>query len=405
MSILIELNQFGKPGVGREKFAVALNQAIGSNVTSHPVHGWLASANVTRPTLVFDLGVVESRMRWLAETSKAFSVTPLLAVKSCTDRDFLCLAQQHLGGYDVSNLNEYSLLPDDLRGKLVSVTSPVITDRMEDFRSKGNKLVVTLDSPAQLARHLAQQDPCEYLLRVQGSSLLGASKPHDPAYYPVTRFGFTVSEIGQLLQTPAIKGKKPIGFHVHHGSEVNRKSTYNTLLEGLGKLGALLDMPAACINLGGGWHHLSRQDIREVLDSARKRFPEPCSILFEPGRWYAEPAGYAVGTVVNLSRAGDIVRCTLDLSGKSHLHWSSPSLLHFFEPHHDKGCVVQFFGPSCYESDFIGKYYVPYSGDVIPDAGLEIGSQVVFGKVSTYSMEWNTSFNGIPVADTVWVRL
>jgi diaminopimelate decarboxylase len=80
-------------------------------------------------------------------------------------------------------------------------------------------------------------------------------------------------------------------------------------------------------------------------------------------------------------------------------------LLHIFEPSHDKGCVVQFFGPSCYESDFIGKYYMPYCSDVIVDAGLSCGKQVVFGNVSTYSMEWNTSFNGIPVADVDWISL
>lgn len=405
MAILIELEQFGKPKVGKEKFAVALQRARTNRLSSHPVRNWIETAGITRPTLVFDSKTIESRMRWLAEMSSSFSVTPLLAVKSCTDPEFLELAHLYLDGFDVSNLAEYSLLGAELQGKLVSVTSPAMTGSLDCFRSKGNDLIVALDSQSQLELHLGQERPCDYLLRIQGSSLLEGSKPADAAYYPVTRFGFTVNEVKRLLQDPKVQKRQPLGFHVHHGSEVNRLSTYQTIVNGLAKLAALLNEPVRYINLGGGWHHLSKQDISDVLDSARSLFPEPCSIVIEPGRWYAEPAGYAVGTIVNLSRAGDIVRCTLDLSGKSHLHWSSPRLLHLFEPHHDKGCVVQFFGPSCYESDFIGKYYVPYFADVVADAGLSCGKQVVFGNISTYSVEWNTSFNGIPVADVEWMSL
>ena len=34
------------------------------------------------------------------------------------------------GGYDVSNLNEYSGLPENLQGSLTSVTSPALTDNL-----------------------------------------------------------------------------------------------------------------------------------------------------------------------------------------------------------------------------------------------------------------------------------
>ena len=100
--------------------------------------------------------------------------------------------------------------------------------------------------------------------------------------------------------------------------------------------------------------------------------------MLEPGRWYAQAAGFAVGSIVNISRAGDVIRCTLDLSAKSHLRWSHPKLLHLFEPQYDRKCVVQFYGPSCYESDLIGKYYLPYATDVLKDSGLSYGKRVVF---------------------------
>lgn len=405
MTILIELEQFRKPGLGKSRFNSALERARSKNIPLHPIHSWVRSAGISKPTLVYDLNIIKDRMRWLAELSSSFSALPLVAVKSCTDASFLELAHQNLNGFDVSNFAEYSVLPSDLQGKLVSVTSPALPADLDIFSGKGNDLIVSLDSQAQLDRHLSLEHPCEYLLRIQGSSLLEEAGTSDPAYYPVTRFGFSVDEVIKLLQAPRMKNALPVGFHVHHGSEANQLSTYRTLINGLSKLSDLLDRPLKYINLGGGWHCLTPQDFSSILGGARKHFPEPCSILLEPGRWYAQTAGYAIGTIVNLSQAGEVVRCTLDLSAKSHIRWSNPRMLHLFEPHQERGCVVQFFGPSCYESDLIGKYYLPYSTDVIKEANLEYGNQVIFGNVSTYSREWNVSFNGVPMAEIEWVRL
>jgi len=403
MAILIDLGAFKQPATGEARFAAALQQAIKRDVSAHPVINWVESTEINKPTLVYDMNIIRERMRWLASLSQSFSVTPLLAVKSCTDSAYLQVANNYLGGFDVSNLTEYLALPADLHGRLVSVTSPAVLENQDSYRSKWNGLIITVDSQLQLDRHLAQAQPCEYLLRVQGSSLLKDARPADPAYYPVTRFGFTADEVVRLLKAPWMQNNLPVGFQVHHGSETNQSSTYKTIINGLVRLSGLLEGVLKYINLGGGWHCLNQQEFSDVLTSARKRFPEPCSILLEPGRWYSQAAGFAIGSIVNISRAGEVIRCTLDLSAKSHLRWSHPRLLHMFEPQHDRKCVVQFYGPSCYESDLIGKYYLPYSTDALKDSGLSYGKQVVFSNVSTYSREWNTSFNGVPLADVEWI--
>ena len=403
MAILIDLGAFTKPAQGEARFAAALQQAKERGATAHPVLNWMETAGINKPTLAFDMNVIRERMRWLASLANSFSVTPLLAVKSCTDSAFLQMANNCLGGFDVSNSTEYSALPVDLQGRLVSVTSPAVIENQDSYRSKGNDLIITLDSQLQLDQHLSQPQPCDYMLRIQGSSLLKDATPADPAYYPVTRFGFSVDEAARLLKAPWMKNNLPVGFQVHHGSEANQPSTYKTIICGLAKLAGLLASPPRFINLGGGWHCLNQQKFSDILGDARKLFPEPCSILLEPGRWYAQNAGFAVGRIVNISRAGEVVRCTLDLSAKSHLRWSHPKLLHRFEPDHDKKCVVQFYGPSCYESDLIGKYYLPYSTDALKDSGLAYGKKIAFSNVSTYSGEWNTSFNGVPLAEVAWI--
>ena len=405
MKILLQSEQFGKPGEGRDRFVTALQDTKNRNIASHPIYDWIRSEGLDRPALIFDITAIENRMRWLSEAGRNFRVSPLFAVKSCTDTRVLDLAHRYLSGFDISNLEEYSLLPNQLQGRLVSLTSPALTDARNEFRSKGNELLVTVDSQSQLDRHLSQDEPGDYVLRVQGPELLGEVRPLDPAYYPVSRFGFSLEEVKRLLAAPWMKNTLPVGFHVHHGSEVNRLSTYTAITDELKKLAGALNRPLKYLNLGGGWHSLEKHEICDAMKHARALFPEPCNVVFEPGRWFSTNAGYAVGTIVNFSRSGDIVRCTLDLSGKSHLHWSTPRLLHFFDPSCEKGAVVQFYGPSCYESDFIGKYIVPYATDVIRDAGLVCGNQVVFGNISTYSVEWNTSFNGIPKVSVEWICL
>jgi diaminopimelate decarboxylase len=404
MSTLIELDPFSKPEAGRSRFAAVLQRARAQNARMHPVFEWADRTAISGPTLVFDLQAIGERMRWLGDAACAHAITPLLAVKSCTQEPFLEQAQRYLGGYDVSNLNEYAVLPEDLQGKLVSLTTPLLNDDLESFATRGNDLLVTLDSPAQIDQFFARPRGCSYVLRVRGPELLRGAVPADPAFYPVTRFGLSTDELRDLLQDPRVQANPPAGFHVHHGSEVNRRSTFGLMAARLADLARVLGIPLRCINIGGGWHRLAQPEVAAVLADVRRLFPHPCRVLMEPGRWYTGRDGYAIGRVANLSRDGEILRCTLDLSARSHLHWSNPRLLHFTEPHHEQGCIVQFYGASCYESDLIGRYYLPCSGDVLADTGLVPGAQVIFGNVSTYSAEWNTSFNGIPAAAVEWIR-
>ncbi len=63
---------------------------------------------------------------------------------------------------------------------------------------------------------------------------------------------------------------------------------------------------------------------------------------------------------------------------------------------------MQFFGASCHEQDMIGKFMLPYDSDFFSESGLATGERVVFSNVSTYSVAWNTSFNGIPEAEIAW---
>jgi len=400
--MLAEVPQFRDLVEGKNHLAAILNEVKAGKYTHRTILDWLNSNRICGPALVFDIELIDQRMQWLSLLAEPLSLTPLVAVKSCPDPEYLGLGNKHLGGFDVSNQAEYSCLPDNLQGKLVSLTAPDLNTDFGSFICKGNSAVIVLDSLTQLNHYFSQLPPIPYMLRIQGSDLMKEVDPPDPAYFPATRFGFTIEEATQLLQHPGLRAKPPEGFHVHHGSERNQASTYRSIIDGLSHLAAQLPIELKRINLGGGWHSMNNEDINEVLREARNVFPLPCSILLEPGRWYAENAGFAVGDIVNQTQAGGTVKYTVNLSGRCHLHWSNVKLIHSIEPNSTKVCEAQFFGPSCYEADQVGKFLLPYRNDFFRESGLSPGRRVIFSGISTYSAAWNTSFNGIPRAEVLW---
>ena len=369
-----------------------------------PVLDWLDDCERTSPLLTFDMERIERRMQWLSETTASLSIAPLFAVKSCPSPEILRAAHKYLKGFDVSNEVEYASLPEELDGRLVSVTSPALTADPDRLSARGNATVIVLDSLWQLDRYIRQRATIPYLLRIQGSDLLRHREPPDPAFYEHARFGLTLREVLEVFSQLRIRRNPPAGFHVHHGSEINRTSTYRAIIDALGALSSDISFEPRCVNLGGGWHSIQDGELGTVLEHARLVFPEPCAILLEPGRWYAEEAGFALGTIVNEVRAGDKVNYVVNLSKRCHLNWSQPRLVYPLAAGLRRMREVRFFGPSCDEYDLIGTFLLPYRDDFFAESGLTPGQRVVFSNVSTYSAAWNVSFNGIPAADVHWWR-
>ena len=379
---------------------VEIERQRGLGQTFHPrVLDWMDANPHSGPTLIFDITRIEQRMQWLRGLAGPLSITALMAVKSCPDPLYLGAGMKHLDGFDISNSAEYACLPTNLDGKLVSVTSPALNVDINSFVVKGNTAVVALDSQEQLARYFDNMPRIPYLLRVQGSDLL---EQVDPAHYARPRFGFTKDEVREVIQQPQLRANPPAGFHVHHGSERNTASTYRSMIKALRSLAHQQAIDPMVINLGGGWHGVNQEEMGGVLADARRAFPAPCSILLEPGQWYAKHSGFAVGNIVNQTQSGDIIKYVLDLSRDCHLKWSKVKLIYPTNNRPRRFCEVQFFGASCYEADLIGTFMLAYDSDFFRESGLATGGRVVFSNVSPYSAAWNMSFNGIPRAEIAW---
>ncbi len=153
---------------------------------------------------------------------------------------------------------------------------------------------------------------------------------------------------------------------------------------------ALVDREPAFIDLGGAWHGVT--DLAAAFAEIRAAIPSAIEILVEPGRLYAQDAGFATGRVVSSREVGDRVLRVVELSRICHLRWSQVELV-VRAPRPGEGRKVQFVGATCYEDDMIGEWIVEPA---------DVADRVVLRNVSGYALAWNTSFGGVPAADVVF---
>ncbi len=143
--------QVSAPPVVRWDMARALAWQGGLRDRLAPVFSYAAAyaQDYIGPVLLFLKDNIQERIAWLRDLEARFGVAFLMAVKSTRLPELYALGQTYLSGFDVSNLNEYEALPNDLQGTRVFVTAPGFPDRPERFLARGNDLCFILDSADQ----------------------------------------------------------------------------------------------------------------------------------------------------------------------------------------------------------------------------------------------------------------
>ena len=357
--------------------------------------------NYAGPRLLFSRAVLRERMRFLAGLEKRYGAMFLMAVKSGPHPSLLELSRLHLSGFDVSNHNEYSLLSDSLDSKAVFLTAPTLPGGLDDFLSKGNELCVMLESREQFKQLIENKQPLDFGLRLDSVSLLKRTDRNDGMSYPGSRFGFSVRDVRLLGSILSASSKHRFrGFQIHHGGEQNTFQTYVTLAEETMRLTSELAVELEYLDLGGGLHTLGCDGLENLLLRLREIVPSETRLVFEPGRFLTQHAGCAVARVESISLRDGATNCAIDLSKDCHLRWSSPELI-VPEERNAPDTVVRIFGPTCAEGDFLGQFAVQMWGG--RKSLFQPGNLLLFGNVTGYSVAWNTGFNGVAPAGTVFL--
>jgi len=305
-------------------------------------------------------------------------------------------------GFEVSAEREYRLLPKDLSGRTVSVTSP-LGEYSERFLEFGNRLQVQIDTPSG-RNSGAQRARCQFGLRFNhqllpiDSSVL--AEPDRPS-----RFG--VSWESFLASAPLFRDGFLSGVHLHNGSEANTSAFYRAALNVILMAAKDHRIPLRYVNIGGGFHPIPQLKLVELLNELHKLAGE-VPIFIEPGHVLCRNSGYLLCKAYNVrSLGGQRYYVTLDASYDCHAKWSRPSwagpenlqidkMPYQNIPAAESGFqFIIFTGATCYERDQLGIFRVVKNGSALPVAPDDL---ILLSNINGYSFAWNTGFNGVAKA-------
>ena len=314
-------------------------------------------------------------MRRVAAAAKAANIRALFAMKSFPHPRVRELAAAHLDGFDVGSAGE---LRDTPACALISIADP--SGGAIAHAPTSGRVIVACETLEQVRAAPAH---AEIAIRVS-ASITG----RDPAIGAVLevsghrRSRFGLDDRAQIASLAREAGGRRIGLHVHHGP-ITATSAERFLATARAAL-ALCDFEPAFVDLGGAWHGIV--DLAAAF--AELRAALPMELVVEPGRLYAEGAGFATGRVLTSRALSDRILAVCELSRICHLRWSQVELV-ARAPRPGEGRKVQYVGPTCFEEDVIGEWIV------------EPGERLVVAGVSGYALAWNTSFGGVPPADVI----
>lgn len=236
----------------------------------------------------------------------------------------------------------------------------------------------------------------------------------------VTKFGWTIGGTAVLDACRKLVSSDRVrleALHLHFGSQLVSAARYDVAL---GRLGDLIErlknsgITVATLDLGGGiasgWVTKRRTgplfDLLKVVGlptpKSQQKAPDlegiaavfhrhaarladlgVTKLIFEPGRFLAEPSMVAVARVIAVRRDGDRRHAVLDL-GTNGLHcWRGNETrpIAFDTAGEGPAEAVQLVGPLCHRSDDFGKMTAP--------APLQAGDLVCFDAVGAYSLgDW-----------------
>ncbi|MGE5183435.1 MAG: hypothetical protein ACM31C_15295, partial [Acidobacteriota bacterium] len=202
-----------------------------------------------------------------------------------------------------------------------------------------------------------------------------------------SRFG--VDDRGAIDELRAAAAGRRVGLHVHHGPVVATSAA--RFADTARAVLALAGFEPVFLNLGGAWHGIA--DLAGALAELRAQIPRAIELLVEPGRLYADRAGFAAGAITAARSLGDRELRVSALSRICHLRWSPVELV-APAPRPGDGRDVLVVGATCFEEDVIGQWTIEPA---------QLASRLVLRGVTGYALSWNTGFAGVPPADVVVV--
>lgn len=351
------------------------------------------------PVLIYDLAHVSRRIAALQSLQTPYNCRFLMAVKAFSDPRVLRFFMRHGIGFDLSNAGEWALLNQAREGAdaaEISLTGPALAALLGELCSSddgagGSPITVNVDSASQLDALIALNCPVGICARITFLSRHDRDSSGGKAF---SRFGVDADDplLEHIVADPRFQG-----LHCHTGRKIASITEYCEIAQEMMAIVKRLGPAVRRINFGGGLRGFTPESMETLLQELRRIVPDTIMIYFEPGDYWFEGSGYAMGRVLESrsARGGALELITTDLSADCHLRWSEPEIV-FQGAQQGEAVLLVVFGPTCHEGDLLGAFQGRRS--VGAERVMAAGDTILFSNVSSYAASWNTSFNGISKA-------
>lgn len=240
--------------------------------------------------------------------SAAFSGTTsrfFYACKALTNLNILRLIRQLGGGIDCVSINEVKLglmagfRPADI------IFTPNCTDLSEYLEARERGVNINIDSLSVLEQFGKQVgDSYPVIIRFNPHIMAGGNIKISTGHVD-SKFGISISQIGEVERILNDTGLKVAGIHIHTGSDIKDIGVF---LEGLKVLFDLTRYfpDLKCIDLGSGFKvpykagdpETDVEALGAQVSEAFRKFQEASGrkleVWFEPGKFLVSEAGYLV---------------------------------------------------------------------------------------------------------------
>jgi len=351
---------------------------------------------VETPFLLIDPKQVVKNYRRLLQ---AFSseVVIYYAVKANSHVEFLKQLKREGSSFDVASIGEImKLIKLGVSPERMSFGNTIKKPKDMDIAYTMGVDLFAVDSEMEIEKIARYAPGSRVFVRIHTSGL--------ESDWPLSgKFGTDAEHAVDLIDWARFKGLHPIGVSFHVGSQNYNPENWEIAIrdaakvfEGAAKLHhIILDF----LNTGGGWpvRHTkpipSVEEIAHVIENATRRFiGSGVLIATEPGRYMVGNAGTLVSSVVLRSHRLGKDWVYID-AGVFHglmetIENFRYEVVIFGKEDHPKKTFT-LAGPTCDSVDII------YDEIELAESVTE-GDKVIFINAGAYTVEYGTSFNGIP---------